>query len=326
MNSVIDVATKARLEEVAARSLEKCMGARPGEQIGIVFDEKRRDIAEAFFRAGNSLGCEAVAVEMVERERSGEEPPTAVSALMEACDVVMAVTTKSLSHTAARRNACSNGARMASLPGITVDCALRTLAADYASIKALSVKLAELLTKGKQVRVTNEAGTDICVTVDGRTGLADTGDYTMKGSFGNLPAGEAFLAPVEGGSNGVIVFTSSISGVGICEDPVRVTVENGFANLIEGEAEARVLKGLLGPLGKNAFNVAELGIGTNDKAILTGNVLEDEKVLGTVHIAFGNNKGFGGNVDVPIHLDGMIIAPTVTIDGVTVMEKGNLLV
>lgn len=326
MNSVIDATDRAGLDQVAARSLEKCMGARPGEQIGIVFDEKRRDIAEAFFRAGKSLGCETVAVEMAERERSGEEPPPVVSALMEACDVVMAITTKSLSHTAARRKACSKGARMASLPGITVDCALRTLAADYASIKTLSEKLAELLTRGKQVRVTNEAGTDICVPVDGRTGLADTGDYTMKGSFGNLPAGEAFLAPVEGGSNGVIVFTSSISGVGICEKPVRVTVENGFAALIEGGAEARILKGLLEPLGKNAFNVAELGIGTNDRAILTGNVLEDEKVLGTVHIAFGNNRGFGGNVDVPIHLDGMIIEPTVTIDGVMVMEKGILLV
>lgn len=326
MNSVIDATDRVGLDQVATRSLEKCMGACQGEQIGIVFDEKRRDIAEAFFRAGNSLGCETVAVEMVERERSGEEPPPVVSELMEACDVVMAITTKSLSHTAARRKACSNGARMASLPGITVDCALRTLAADYASIKTLSEKLAELLTRGKYVRVTNEAGTDICVPVDGRTGLADTGDYTMKGSFGNLPAGEAFLAPVEGGSNGVIVFTSSISGVGICEKPVRVTVENGFAALIEGGAEARVLKGLLEPLGKNAFNVAELGIGTNDKAILTGNVLEDEKVLGTVHIAFGNNRGFGGNVDVPIHLDGMIIEPTVTIDGVMVMEKGILLV
>ena len=116
----------------------------------------------------------------------------------------------------------------------------------------------------------------------------------MKGSFGNLPAGEAFLAPVEGGSNGVIVFTSSISGVGICEKPVRVTVENGFATLIEGEAEARILKGLLEPLGKNAFNVAELGIGTNDRAILTGNVLEDEKVLGTVHIRLRKQQGIWG--------------------------------
>ena len=64
MNSVIDDTDRAGLDQVAARSLEKCMGARPGEQIGIVFDEKRRDIAEAFFRAGNFLGCETVAVEM----------------------------------------------------------------------------------------------------------------------------------------------------------------------------------------------------------------------------------------------------------------------
>lgn len=326
MNSFTNIDDNKKLEEIAVYSLVNCMGACSGEHVGIVFDENKREIAEAFFKAARSIGCETMISEMLIRERSGQEPPLAISKFMEFCDIVMAITTKSLSHTAARRNACLRGARMASLPGITTDCVLRTLGADYAFIKNLSLKLADILTSGNAIRVTNEAGTDIFIPIANRTGLADTGDYTQKGSFGNLPAGEAFLAPVEGGSNGVIVFTSSISGVGLCKSPVIVTVKNGFAYSIEGEQDAALLKSLLDPIGKNAFNIAEFGIGTNDKARLTGNVLEDEKVLGTVHIALGNNKGFGGGVDVPIHLDGMILDPTVMVDDSVIMEKGVLTV
>lgn len=78
------------------------------------------------------------------------------------------------------------------------------------------------------------------------------------------------------------------------------------------------------PHGSLAFNVAELGIGTNDRARITGNVLEDEKAIGTAHIAFGDNKSMGGTVRVASHLDGVILSPTVLIDGKPVLEGGEL--
>ena len=108
--------------------------------------------------------------------------------------------------------------------------------------------------------------------------------------------------------------------------PITVTVENGFATKIEGGNEATRLIGMLEPMGKMAYNIAELGIGTNDQAIVTGAILEDEKVMGTVHIALGNNISMGGTCDVGIHLDGVILEPTVLVDGKLIIEEGKLMI
>jgi leucyl aminopeptidase (aminopeptidase T) len=83
---------------------------------------------------------------------------------------------------------------------------------------------------------------------------------------------------------------------------------------------------MLEPHGREAYNIAELGIGTNDKAIISGKILEDEKILGTVHLALGDNKSMGGAVGVSSHLDGLILKPSVWIDGERIMEDGKLLI
>ena len=75
---------------------------------------------------------------------------------------------------------------------------------------------------------------------------------------------------------------------------------------------------------RQGTNLAELGIGTNERATLTGNMLEDEKILGTVHVAFGASAGIGGTVSVPVHLDCLILEPTLEIGGTRVLERGQL--
>ena len=117
-----------------------------------------------------------------------------------------------------------------------------------------------------------------------------------------------------------------MASVGMVRRPIRITVEGGYATAIEGGQEAAKLRGLLEPHGKDAYTVAEFGIGTNDKAILTGNILEDEKVMGTIHIAFGDNKSMGGSVRVASHLDGLVTKPSVWFDDRPIMRDGRLLV
>jgi len=113
--------------------------------------------------------------------------------------------------------------------------------------------------------------------------------------------------------------------VGMVQDPITIEVKDGYPVTITGGEEARRLKELLQPHGKDAYNIAEFGIGTNDKAILSGKIIEDEKVLGTIHIAFGDNKSMGGTIRVASHLDGLIKHPTVLFDGLMIMEEGRLL-
>ena len=118
----------------------------------------------------------------------------------------------------------------------------------------------------------------------------------------------------------------SMAGVGMVSEPIRIVVKDGFAADIKGGSEAKQLIALLEPHGKDGRNVAEFGIGTNDKAILSGNILEDEKVMGTVHIAFGDNKSMGGSVRVASHLDGLIKEPTVWFDDRMIMKEGKFIV
>ena len=104
-------------------------------------------------------------------------------------------------------------------------------------------------------------------------------------------------------------------------------VKKGFVVDIQGGEEALELKKMLENFNnKKVYNIAELGIGTNDKAIISGNVLEDEKVLGTAHIAVGNNTAYGGKCNAPCHLDGVFRNPTIFADDKKIMEKGRLLV
>jgi len=136
------------------------------------------------------------------------------------------------------------------------------------------------------------------------------------------------MMPEEGKSSCVFVVDGSMAGIGNLEGktPITVRVENGMAVEITGGPEAELLKEKLSAVGEKAFNVAEFGVGTNDAARIIGNILEDEKVMGTIHIALGNNMSMGGTVDVPIHLDGIIKNPSFELDGRPIMKDGKLLI
>jgi leucyl aminopeptidase (aminopeptidase T) len=307
-------------------AIRDCMGAHPGETVLVVTDEPLRAIGYALRQAAKDLGHEVLLAEMLPRRGNGEEPPAPVAELMTRMDVVLCATSKSLTHTEARRAACAAGARVATLPGVTDAIMVRCMNADYGRIAERTDRLCDLMAATGTIRVQAPAGTDIAMKVAGRRAIASTGLIRAKGQWGNLPTGEAYLAPLEGQSHGVVVVDGSMAGVGVTAQPIRIMVRDGLATEITGGAEAEKLIALLEPYGRDGRNVAEFGIGTNDRAILTGVILEDEKVMGTIHIAFGDNKSMGGSVGVPSHLDGLVKRPTVWFDDRMIMEAGRLLI
>jgi leucyl aminopeptidase (aminopeptidase T) len=202
------------LAQAARNVVEHCLGIQAGEIVSIVTDSAdpdRIEIARAFWEEARAKGAEVILAEMLARKNSGEEPPAPIAQLMAESNIVLCPTTKSLSHTQARRIASARGARIASLPGITKDMVIRCLTADYGSIAALTKRVAEKLSRGSQFKVESELGTSLELERKGRTVGADTGLLTQRGDFGNLPAGEAFFAPMEGTANGKIVFDGSVA-------------------------------------------------------------------------------------------------------------------
>ena len=196
--------------------------------------------------------------------------------------------------------------------------------ADYQEVTKRSRRLSDIFLTAETVRVQTALGADITFSVSGMKGHVDSGLYIRKGTWGNIPAGEASVGPKEGTAEGRIVIDWSMSTIGRLIEPLHMVVEKGRAVDIKGE-QAEMLMERLKPFGHSAFTIAEFGLGTNDCAQLCGLTLEDEKVLGTAHLALGNNISFGGTTSVPIHLDGVLTRPTVIIDGKPIMEQGHLI-
>jgi leucyl aminopeptidase (aminopeptidase T) len=302
-------------------ALRDCLVLKKGEQFLAIGDEPSREIAMAFWEVAKQFKAESIYAEIIPRATHGAEPPAAVAALMLKADVIVVPTSMSMSHTDARKKACDAGARVATLPGVTRDVLIRGLSADYKVIAKRSKKIADILTKGKIAHVVADNGTDLTFSLKGMKGHPDTGLVHKPGDFSNLPAGEAYIAPTAGMAEGVMVVDGSMAGIGMLESTIRITIKKGEAVKIEGSDE---LEGMIKKYGRKARNVAELGVGTNDRARLSGSVLEDEKVLGTVHVALGDNSTFGGKVSVPVHLDGIIRRPVLTVDGKVIVKDGDI--
>jgi leucyl aminopeptidase (aminopeptidase T) len=252
------------------------------------------------------------------------EPSNGLSSFMVQFDAILMVTGRSLFHTDARRKACKQGARVLSLAGVTAESLTRTMTGHYQAIVDKSRKIADIFTIGHQAAVTSPAGTDLAMSIARMHGFSDTGMALEPGQAANVPGGEGCVSPVPDSVNGVLVVDGSFPIIGPLTKPVVLTVRNGSIKRLTGGREAEKLRKWLRIFGRQAKTVAELGVGTNPGAVMTGNTLEDEKVLGTVHVAFGNSLSFDGKGAAACHMDGIMQKPTLTIDGKIIVENGSI--
>jgi len=305
-------------------ALKDCIKLRRGESILILSDDPLSKLGMQFYEIAKMHSQNAHLLIIPTIPHHGYEPPKSVSLLMASSSAIVLLTSHSLSHTQARRRASKNGSRIISLPGITNESLIRTLTGNYKEIIHLSRKIADILTIGRSALLTTPAGTQLTFSLSRMKGYADTGMVHEPGQFSNLPAGEGCTAPVYGSTQGILVIDGSFPEIGLIQTPVRMTVKDGYVIRITGGSEAEKIRKILKHFGKEAKNIAEIGIGTNSKAKITGCTLEDEKVLGTVHVALGNNLSFDGKVAVPCHFDSVLLNPTLVIDRKTILENGEI--
>lgn len=309
------------LEQAVTNVVERCLRVGDGDNVLVVADPGNAELGNALVDAGRAAGGDAVLLILPPNPARGTEPPPTVAAAFAAADVFIAPCEPSLSHTSARKRASEAGARGATMPGVTADLLARLMSADFEAMAARCRAVADLLTDADEARLTCARGTDFTLDLRGRDGISDDGDLSARGAFGNLPCGEGFISPA--GGEGTIA-ASSVPGAGVVDEPVLLTVQDGRLAGGEGDGAGEYLAQLdaHGPLGRN---LAELGVGTNDRATLTGNILEDEKILGTAHVAFGASAGIGGTVTVPVHLDVVVLAPSLWIGSTQVLDAGRYL-
>jgi len=300
--------------------IRDCMMVKDDEKLLILTDAGKRELAKVFADAGRELGLNTVLVEGPV-QMGGEMPALCEAALNEA-DVALLITSGSFTHTKGRAAASERGCRIASMPTITEEIVNKTLNADFNEVERISLILTEKLTKCSKIHVTTKLGMDLTLYCGGRTSLADTGKLGYKGAFGNMPAGEAMIAPIETKGDGVIIVDGVVVGMGILKAPLTITLKDGRIIKVEG-AQAAEFEKFIGEFDDTAKHVCEFGIGTNANCHIMGNPLVDEKIFGTIHIACGNNLFMGGQQGGNMHYDMIINEPTVFLDEECVIKDGK---
>lgn len=297
--------------ENAVHVLKSNFALQENEKVLVITDDELYPIAQNFYQALKELGNEVVLTLMPDIYQSGQEPPQAVSAAMAVSDVVLCVTNASLTHTKATKAAAQKGARIGTMPGITANMMTAgAITADADEIQRLCRKFTAQLDQTEQVLIEKD-GYRLEFSLKERKGISSTGIFLHAGEYGNIPSGESYIAPLENSADGQLLVDGSIAEVGVVDEPVLLTLKQGRLVDASGEMGQKLLSLLEDGAGRT---IAEFGIGTNKAARLTGNVLEDEKVYSTIHIAFGSNQPFGGVTEAGIHIDCVVKKPHVWLD------------
>jgi len=318
--------SREQMARTARMLVEHCVALRPGENVLVIGDTTTAEIAGVLAEAAREARGDVVLAIMEPRAQHGNDPPPVLAAAMAASDVMLMAVKHSITHTTARKEASARGARAAILRSATGESMTEGAAtADYPAMRRVTREIARILTSGSAVHVTSPEGTDLRLRVEGRSALALDGFATEPGTFTPFPTGEAAIVPLEGSAEGTVVFDHAIDNVGVLDAPIRADVREGRIVRVTGGHSADVFRRLIAT-DAQAGNIAEFAVGTNPKSRLQGNMAEDKVLLGVVHIGVGDSHTIGGVVESAIHVDAIILNPTVVVDGRPIVERRRMLV
>lgn len=349
----------SKMDDAARIALSEASALREGEEVLILTNPEEAvfSVAKALFVAAKSLGGKPVLLVQETKTTTDFAERLALEAVRAEPDVLLTITKaragkdpyglhfgyvgrdgRKFDSIIDKVTKGDRRVRGFSSPNSNPALFVRCVPVDYYALRDLAARLKDVIDHGHMVRVTSAKGTDISFSIAGRRAIANTGDYRLPGQFGNLPAGEVYVSPALGSGTGVVVFDGTIStlkGPQIPRSPVRIAFKDGFVKKIEGGAAARLVEKTIKD-GEamaraidneeeaiNCRHLGEFGIGINEKAKITGIILEDEKALKTCHFALGSNYDF----DAPaiIHRDMLVMSPSVWVDDEQIMKNGKLL-
>ncbi len=316
----------ASMAPTARRMMEQVLAVKPGERLVIVTDfERPRSITELLTTTAALYDLQVVVVAMPAREMGGEEPPASVAAAMREADCIIVQTSHSMTHTNAERAALKAGARVCNIREVDEEMMVRGgMTADYDEVDRITRTGVALLTAATRARLSTADGTDLTMDLTGRPAFGLSGFAREPGQFSGLPDGEAAIAPLEGRTEGVLVNPYLIEKIGPVTEPFRMEVRRGEIVRVEGGAQAQQLSAILARKDPGARNfAAEFALGTNPACRLIPKSREVKKRLGQAHAALGDNLSLAGTIESAVHLDIILLRPTVVVDDQIVLDAGD---
>lgn len=319
-----------RLKQGARKLVEVNGRAVPEDRILVITDYSMQGMAEYIIDASRATGAEVVTCIMSPRERDGQEPPAAVAAAMREATLLFSPVRRSITHTRAMRAALDSGARAILMTAYTEELLTSPalLETDFSAQAEVCVRIGDAFTRGDRVKLTSPRGTELTFSIAGRRANVLT-NIPEPGQLAPVPDIEVNVVPVTGSAEGLLIADASVPylGIGVLDEPITCHIENGYITKIEGGHQARVLKEDLDSHNdRHCFNIAELGVGLNPNARLNGTMLDDEGVIGTIHIGIGTSHTLGGEVVAPTHYDLIMWAPEIEVDGMVIQRDKEILV
>jgi leucyl aminopeptidase (aminopeptidase T) len=317
------------LSEAARKMVEEVFPIKAGEQVLIVADTLSDwRVVQATTRAIYSLGATPTIIHYPATPVATSEPPRPVAAAMAACDALIEFEGNYVLYSKAWFEALKTGVRIFGLPGGVDEIVRMVQHLDYPTLARMVKKLIDLTTAGQKVHVTSEDGTDLWIEpkfvegADSEVIPARLYDVESDGVF-QVPPGQADFGFVPGSVRGTLVFDGAIyppDEINVLRSPVRLEIESGIIEKIEGGREARIFERWLRGWGHPAMlRIAHCTYGCNPGVWrCKGHIAHDERVFGCIEFGIGLSQE-----GAPAHTDGIVIAPSVWVDGVQLEDNGR---
>ncbi len=327
--------------EAAKNALENVLEAVTGESIFIVCDDEKLEVGKAFADGALALGLWTRITVLKTTKKPRTEVPARLLEVFtrQKPDLYVNLMRGIREETPFRiqiikMETRDHRSRLGHCPGVTIDMltegALALTPQEHKIMQTHAERLIRALKGTKEVQIRNSVGTNLTLNTEKREFFTDTKLDWKSMKWMNLPTGEVIVAPVEDSLKGKLVCDMAIGGIGKLKTPVEVVARNGKAEEVVSKDKNTLRK------VKDTFEtddwsdiVGEFAFGINPKARLVNEFLEAEKVLGTVHVAFGANTDMpGGKNPSKNHIDLLISKPTVRArkeDGklITVLKDGH---
>lgn len=311
----VNMATNSKLSEVIRNVVNSTLGVKPEEEFVIISDIKRIDLAKIFFEIGIERRANVTLAIMAPSSLSGKSLTKAARSLLLNSDVFIIPMSKKILFIDAIKEAVYNGSRGAILPEVTMESFLSgAINIDYLELENSIEEIAKKLKESSTLKILSTDGSELTVDIKEAMIVKDTGIYNKRGSWGELPAGEAKLIMLKGEVNGEILVNGSISGLGALGEPVRLVIGDRIIKEVHGGTLITPIKEKIEKANYH-FDMFEIGIGLNRGARLTGKMFEDSKIYGALHIAFGK--------DMEIYLECVLLKSTLISDGEVIVREGK---
>ena len=321
-----------RLEKAAQLSLFDCLDLKPKQSLLLVSTARQSPLAQVFRKVAHKAKLEVFFLEIPETPNKSPLLPSLSRNLLGAVDriVLLAPHIDPESVNWLRQQTRS---RVVIWPLLEEDAIARATHTDFRRLRERSRKLADILTIGRNLKVQIENGYVLEMNIHQRHGVIEAVPLASEQFCTSMPSGRAYIQPVTNSVNGEI-FLQGIAGQhGHSNPTVNLKIVEGKITYIKGGKGAVELRRRL----RSALSIAEteaakpgdsrylveIGFGMNENAKMWQSELEDEKVLGTAHLGFGRRSGPGKTPEVAAR--GIIMNPTIIIDGREIMQNGKLM-